>query len=486
MKNTGYLGIGTAAPNTYLEVNNKAAFTSGGINNVGIFRTFTEATGTESTIRLVNSSSGNVTKGIELSGYSTNAANGQNDFILRAHGGGGSAGALNPRMRLYSGTNKLTIGDAGSGVSGKLELYSEQGATDYTTIFQPGTQTQNVVYTLPVDDGTANQFMTTDGAGLLSWTTGVTACAAAATNYVTKFTSGSVVCNSIIYDNGTNVGIGTTTPGAKTEISAGTSDLLKLTNTTGGAGTKAYIDFLTYTGTGINARIGSVDMGTFNASLAFEVGNSGTTNSTTTTEAMRITNAGNVGIGTTTPGYKLSISNPTAGAIQIQDGTQVNGYVLTSDATGLGTWKKPSVNAAYSILGAGVNIPYNTTTFLYTGTTITLPPGQYAVFVNMLMSTGAATPTNSAFWLRSTFGDLATSTGASADIVGSTLASGGLVGPGQFAMLIGTIIINNTSGANKTYYYLAGNTLTNNNTGSLSLFGGTANGENNIVALQLQ
>jgi hypothetical protein len=172
MKYTGYVGIGTAVPNAYLEVNNKAAFNSGAVNIVGIFRTFTEATGTESTVRLVNSSSGNINKGVELSALSTNSVNGQNDFIVRVHGGGGAAGALNPRMRLYSGTNKLTIGDAASGVSGKLELYSEQGVTDYTTIFQPGTQTQNVVYTLPVDDGTANQVLTTDGGGVLSWATG--------------------------------------------------------------------------------------------------------------------------------------------------------------------------------------------------------------------------------------------------------------------------------------------------------------------------
>ena len=397
LKNTGYVGIGTAAPAANLEVNNKASFTSGGINNVGIFRTFTEATGTESTIRLVNSSSGNVTKGVELSGYSTNAANGQNDFILRAHGGGGTAGALNPRMRLYAGTNKLTIGDAGSGVSGKLELYSEQGATDYTTIFQPGTQTQNVVYTLPVDDGTANQVLTTDGAGALSWTTDVTSCGAAVANYITKFTSSSVVCNSIVYDNGTNVGIGTTTPGTK-----------------------------------------------------------------------------------------LTIVNGTAGALQIQDGTQANGYVLTSDATGVGKWQKPSVNATYGVLGAGVNVPYNTATYLNTGTTITLPPGKYAVFVSMLMSTGAATPSNSSFWVRSTFGDLSTSTSASPDIVGSNLASGGLVGPAQFSLVVGTIIINNTTGANKTYYYLVGNALATNNTSSLANFGGTANAENNIVAFQVQ
>jgi Chaperone of endosialidase len=38
------------------------------------------------------------------------------------------------------------------------------------------------------------------------------------TNYVPKFTSASVVGNSLIYDNGTNVGIGTTTPAYKLDV----------------------------------------------------------------------------------------------------------------------------------------------------------------------------------------------------------------------------------------------------------------------------
>jgi hypothetical protein len=55
-------------------------------------------------------------------------------------------------------------------------------------------------------------------------------------------------------------------------------------------------------------------------------------------EKVRITNAGNVGIGTTTPGAKLHV----VGNVQIQDGTQGAGKVLTSDANGLATWQTPS------------------------------------------------------------------------------------------------------------------------------------------------
>ena len=192
-----------------------------------------------------------------------------------------------------------------------------------------------------------------------------------------------------------------------------------------------------------------------------------------------------IGIGTSTPSTLLTVVNSTAGALQIQDGTQGLGYVLTSDALGVAKWKKPTVNATYGVLGAGVNIPYNTTTYLYTGTYITLPPGEYSVTVNMLMTTGAYSPNNSALWLRTTFGD-ATTGGSSADIVGSALASGGLVGSAKFSLVTGSIIINNTSGGYKTYYYLAGDAEGNGTTATLTGFGGTLWSEDNIVALQIQ
>lgn len=45
-------------------------------------------------------------------------------------------------------------------------------------------------------------------------------CSNATTNYVTKFTSPTSVCNSIIYDTGTQIGINTTTPSVSLHINA--------------------------------------------------------------------------------------------------------------------------------------------------------------------------------------------------------------------------------------------------------------------------
>ncbi len=51
---------------------------------------------------------------------------------------------------------------------------------------------------------------------------------------------------------------------------------------------------------------------------------------------------GNVGIGLTGPTNKLHIYSSTSGALRIQDGTEANGYVLTSDSNGVATWNIPS------------------------------------------------------------------------------------------------------------------------------------------------
>lgn len=62
---------------------------------------------------------------------------------------------------------------AGSdGADGRLTIFPEQGATDYTVFFQPNAaMTESTGYTLPAFDGLADQVLTTDGSGMLSWTT---------------------------------------------------------------------------------------------------------------------------------------------------------------------------------------------------------------------------------------------------------------------------------------------------------------------------
>ena len=192
---------------------------------------------------------------------------------------------------------------------------------------------------------------------------------------------------------------------------------------------------------------------------------------------------GNVGIGVSNPTQKLHVN----GSIRIVDGTQANAKVLTSDANGNSSWKSIGIENVLGVLGAGVNIPYTTGNFLQTGSSITLPPGRFSVNITMLMTmTGGNTPDNSSFWLRSSFSD---STGAnptsSPDIVGSSLISGNFPGSSTYSVVYGTVVINNTSGANKTYYYIAGSATVVNSTQTLALFGGTSWGENTIIAYRL-
>jgi hypothetical protein len=201
-------------------------------------------------------------------------------------------------------------------------------------------------------------------------------------------------------------------------------------------------------------------------------------------ETMTIAN-NKVGIGTTTPTQKLDI----AGKIKITDGFEANGKVLTSDATGVGTWQPIGINNISATLGAGVNVPFSTVNFLQTGTSITLPPGRYAVNVTMLLTLpgNAVTPANSSFWVRSSFSE---SSGlnpvSSGDIQGSSLVSGNLTGSSVFSLMNGTVIINNPNLIlSKTYYYVAGKVQVINSTGTVTSIGGNF-AENNIIAYKLQ
>ena len=188
-------------------------------------------------------------------------------------------------------------------------------------------------------------------------------------------------------------------------------------------------------------------------------------------------------------GGTVNYALQAAGTVRINDGTQGNGRVLTSDALGVASWELPGANNVVGVLGAGVNVPTTqTATYLYTNSYITLPPGRYAVQVVMLLapvgSPVVMSPNNSSFWMRSTFTDTTVSNTPSPDIVGSPLISGNLAGSSSYGLVTGMVVINNTTAGNKTYYYKAGRVVPNNTTTTMSLFGGSWD-EDTIVAIRI-
>ena len=126
-----------------------------------------------------------------------------------------------------------------------------------------------------------------------------------------------------------NVGIGSTTPVAKLDVAGN----IKIADGTQGTGKVLTSD--------------STGLATWQTPVA------GGNQWTTSGANISISNSGNVGIGTTAPDAKLHV----AGNVKIVDGTQEFGRVLTSDATGLASWKDPATdNTRWSLTGnASIN-----------------------------------------------------------------------------------------------------------------------------------
>jgi len=157
------------------------------------------------------------------------------------------------------------------------------------------------------------------------------------TNYVPKFTSSSAIGNSLIYDNGTNVGIGTSSPTTNTQIvgANGVTDSYgQLFVSTNNTATQDYGGQLTlggyYNGTSNQTAFGAIsgrkENGTSGSALGYL---SFATQSGSITEKMRITSGGNVLVGgtsSTNSTAKLQIFGSTTastnnGQLRINDNT---------------------------------------------------------------------------------------------------------------------------------------------------------------------
>ena len=113
-------------------------------------------------------------------------------------------------------------------------------------------------------------------------------------NYLSKWADADTITNSIIYDNGTNVGIGTATPNNKLTVNGNIE-----TTGAGKIGFNVNDSYGSFPHYGLGYA-GGVSITNLAGYFGLSFGTSGT-------ERMRITGTGNVGIGTTSPNVKLQV-----------------------------------------------------------------------------------------------------------------------------------------------------------------------------------
>ena len=156
---------------------------------------------------------------------------------------------------------------------------------------------------------------------------------------------------NVLVVTGSRVGIGTTSPASILNTSGSNQGITHDDSQTG----KGYIRFRN---NGTQLSLFGI-AGSFEGSslqdtmIAAETGlNIRFYTNGSATPKMFISGSGNVGIGTTTPAEKLDVNGKTkTTTLQVTSGS-ANGYVLTSDASGNGTWQ-----AAASGGGGGLHIP---------------------------------------------------------------------------------------------------------------------------------
>ena len=149
---------------------------------------------------------------------------------------------------------------------------------------------------------------------------GSTSAVSGTTNYISKFTSSTAIGNSSIYDNGTNIGIGTTSPQKVLDVVSGLNDFVTLGANGLSVGQWAGIHF-GYRENNTNYRKSAIVFertdnagGGGNAAGKIYILNgpgTGAGSATLADAKLTIDEYGKVGIGTTSPSQKLTVGDGT-------------------------------------------------------------------------------------------------------------------------------------------------------------------------------
>ncbi|MDD2773838.1 MAG: tail fiber domain-containing protein, partial [Elusimicrobiales bacterium] len=283
----GSVGIGATAPGAKLDVNGDAQFGPGATKstftaagNLTLPYGITAATATFSgavSVGALSGTPGNLTQYVSLSTVTTqfNAVITDTNAI---------AGNLTTEI-----ANRVA-GDLAVGVAtGTLAGRFVQVWTDTNTIAGNLTTETNARVAgdlaVGVTTGTIAGNLTTEIANRVAGdlaigvATGTLVGGSGTASYVPKFMASQTLANSLIYDNGTNVGIGTTAPAVKLDVNGDAQF--------GSGATKS-----TFTTAGV-LQIGATGASTYGVDISSGL----------------LVRAGNVGIGTTNPVYDLTVVN---------------------------------------------------------------------------------------------------------------------------------------------------------------------------------
>ena len=205
----------------------------------------------------------------------------------------------NTVLRPISTTNlQLFNANAGAGLfldaNGYVQI-GQSNAVNWAYFSASGTTIYGTT-TLSTLAGTGTRMVVADASGILSTQavpTG-TVTGSGTTNYVSKWSSSTSLGDSLIYDNGANVGINTNTPGTLLQVKGNGVNMISLQYAADG-GSAGY-GFYNSAGT----ELWSIGGGRFVAQDALEFSRQGSLK-------LLINSAGNVGIGTTSPTAKLTV-----------------------------------------------------------------------------------------------------------------------------------------------------------------------------------
>ena len=237
------------------------------------------------------------------------------------------ATTTNSNLKLKgNGTGGVEIMSADGVTDGKITLNCSQNSHGVTLQSPPHASGATYTLVLPTNFGGAGDVLTSAGANpsQLVWTTPTTGTVTGTgtENYVTKWSAGGTgIQNSTIFDNGTNVGIGTTSPSAPLEVLDSLFNDPGLKISASSANFQAELNLnrlatnraarITYALNGANQWFAGVNYNAGNPVNDYSISTSDNLGSIP--PSFLITSSGNVGIGTTSPSAKLEVAGDIRG-----------------------------------------------------------------------------------------------------------------------------------------------------------------------------